>query len=112
MNRKSIAVINIVICLFLFGLTAIASQMEPYHEENPVEKIDMIGPEEENSNGIIEIYEEETPLAQAPEEQREEIKKPFSDPGFRLVYYLIGTILFLIILMSYFLWRFREDKGY
>ena len=112
MNRKPIAVINILICLFLFGLVAIASQMETNHEENPVEKIDMIGPEEENSEDIIEISEEETPLAQAPEEQKEEIREPSPDPEYKLVFFMAATIMFLMILMSFFMWIFKEGKGY
>lgn len=75
-------------------------------------KIDMIGPEDLNTEVLVEINEEETPLAQAPEEQKEEFGMPFSDPGYKLFYYLYGIIISLVILMTLFLWRFREDKGY
>ncbi|MBR4471166.1 MAG: hypothetical protein IKS54_07670 [Erysipelotrichaceae bacterium] len=112
MSRKLIAGINIVICLFLFGLTAIASQINQNPTESPIEKIDMIGPEDLNTEVLVEINEEETPLAQALEEQKEEFGKPFSDPGYKLFYYLYGIIISLVILMTLFLWRFREDKGY
>ena len=51
-------------------------------------------------------------MAESPEQQKEEIRKPYSDPGYRFLYLLIGMIMTLLMLMVYFLWRLREDEEY
>lgn len=68
--------------------------------------------EEKEEKEPVEIKDEETPMAESPEQQKEEIRKPYSDPGYRFLYLLIGMIMMLLMLMVYFLWRLREDEEY